>query len=80
MSYVSNGEAFDKLVNFKADYFVDLTYNQDGVWVEGDWLPWKYTVVFEPADTMDLDSPTFSLTERIGGTNGMLARRTWGGL
>ena len=68
LSLESKGESFERLLGFKADFFVDLSYNDEGVWVDGDWLPWKYTIIFENFEDKNSGNVTFHLTERIGGT------------
>ena len=68
LSFDSNGESFERLLGFKANFFVDLSYNNEGVWVDGDWLPWKYSVAFKSSEDNRVENITFHLTERIGGT------------
>ncbi len=68
LNYETHGETFERFVEFKADYFVDLSFNNEGVWVDGDWLPWRYSICFENSDENDSSSLSFNLTDRIGGT------------
>jgi hypothetical protein len=65
-SYESDGEAYDRIKDFKADSFIELNYNDEGVWVEGDWLPWKYSICFE--NNNEIKSIIFNLTDRHGAT------------
>jgi len=67
-SFASDGEAFQRLTDFQADSFVDLSYNDEGIWSNGDWLPWKYSLRFDSADTNDFQAIEFKLTDRVGGT------------
>ena len=68
ISFESNGESFARLLGFKADFFVDLSYNDEGVWVDGDWLPWKYSISFGSSEENSAGNIAFHLTERMGGT------------
>ena len=67
-SYESDGEAYDRIKGFQADSFIELAYNKEGVWVEGDWLPWKYSIVFESNDEKGIKAIIFNLTDRFGAT------------
>lgn len=64
----SMGEAYERLLGFKADSFIDLSYNNEGIWVDGDWLPWRYSLHFETLDVNGANSVVFHLTDRVGGT------------
>ena len=64
----SMGEAYERLIGFKADSFIDLSYNNEGTWVGGDWLPWKYSLRFESFEVNQANSILFNLTDRVGGT------------
>ena len=55
-------------MEFKADSFIELSYNDEGVWVEGDWLPWKYSVEFQNNAENSVNSILFNLTDRYGAT------------
>ena len=57
-----------RLIGFKADSFIDLSYNNEGTWVGGDWLPWKYSLRFESFEVNQANSILFNLTDRVGGT------------
>ena len=67
-SYESDGEAYDRIKEFQADSFIELNYNDEGVWVEGDWLPWKYSICFESNEGNEIKSIIFNLTDRHGAT------------
>jgi hypothetical protein len=67
-SYEMDGEAYDRIMEFKADSFIELSYNDEGVWVEGDWLPWKYSVEFQNNAENSVNSILFNLTDRYGAT------------
>jgi len=67
-SYETDGEAYDRIKEFQADSFIELAYNKEGVWVEGDWLPWKYSIVFESNDEKGIKAIIFNLTDRFGAT------------
>lgn len=67
-SYETDGEAYDRIKEFQADSFIELKYNDEGVWVEGDWLPWKYSFCFESNDENEIKSIIFNLTDRYGAT------------
>ena len=64
----SNGESYQRLIDFQAESFIDLSYNNEGIWHNGDWLPWKYSLQFLPSDTNGFQPIEFQLTDRIGGT------------
>ena len=64
----SGGEAYQRLVDFHAASFIDLSYNNEGIWHNGDWLPWKYSLQFIPSDTNGFQPIEFQLTDRVGGT------------
>jgi hypothetical protein len=68
LTYETKGETFERFLGFQADYFVDLSYNQEGIWVEGDWLPWVYSICFQSSESKDSTPIEFNLTDRIGGT------------
>jgi hypothetical protein len=68
LTYESKGEAFERFLGFQADYFVDLSYNREGIWVNGDWLPWMYSICFQRSKSEDSTPIEFNLTDRIGGT------------
>ena len=42
LTYDAKGEAFERFLGFQAEYFIDLSYNNEGIWVDGDWLPWVF--------------------------------------
>jgi len=67
-TYDSSGEDYEKLLGFKAEYFVDLSFNEEGTWVDGDWLPWIYSVSFESINSNGENPIMFKLSDRIGGT------------
>ena len=68
LTYETKGEAFERFLGFQADYFVDLSYNNEGIWVDGDWLPWVYSICFQSSESEDSTPIEFNLTDRIGGT------------
>ncbi len=67
-SYETDGEAYDRIMEFQAESFIELSYNDEGVWVEGDWLPWKYSVEFQNNAENGVNSILFNLTDRYGAT------------
>ena len=67
-TYESTGEAYERLLDFKAKSFVDLSYDDEGLWMDGDWLPWKYSLTFVTDETDGANALVFKLTDRIGGT------------
>jgi hypothetical protein len=64
----SDGESYQRLIDFQAESYIDLSYNTEGIWHNGDWLPWKYSLQFIPSDTNGFQPIEFQLTDRIGGT------------
>ena len=64
----SDGESYQRLIDFQAESYIDLSYNNEGIWHNGDWLPWKYSLQFIPSDTNGFQPIEFQLTDRIGGT------------
>jgi len=64
----TDGESYQRLVDFQAENYIDLSYNDEGIWHNGDWLPWKYSLQFIPSDTNGFQPIEFQLTDRIGGT------------
>ena len=57
------------LLNFRADTFINSTFLEDGTWIEGDWIPWKYTLSFSNIEINSTQSFEFQLSERKGATN-----------
>ena len=39
--------SFSNIENLRAESFIDSKYNEEGVWINGDWLPWKYSLSFQ---------------------------------
>jgi hypothetical protein len=68
LTYDAKGEAFERFLGFQAEYFIDLSYNNEGIWVDGDWLPWVFSICFKCSDSEDFTPIEFNLTDRIGGT------------
>jgi hypothetical protein len=68
LTYETKGETFERFLGFQADYFVDLSYNNEGIWVDGDWLPWIYSICFQSSESEGSTPMKFNLTDRIGGT------------
>jgi len=66
-SQETNGEAFERILQFKAEYFLQHSFDPEGVWVDGDWLPWEYSLSFESSALPETAPLTFNLTERSGG-------------
>lgn len=61
-----DGESFDRVNEFRAESFVELSFNDEGVWMEGDWLPWKYRLTFVNSEVFDRMETTFLLTKKTG--------------
>ena len=65
-SLKSDIQTLKNIQSFRAKSFIDSSFNDDGVWIEGDWLPWKYSIQFLSTDQHDSSSFVFELSERQG--------------
>lgn len=43
--------SFQNLLKVKADKFINDSYSEDGSWINGDWVPWKYQLNFMTSDS-----------------------------
>lgn len=59
--------SFQALSNFNAEEFIHEGFNKEGAWVEGDWVPWKYSISFVD-DSGDIKN-RFFISERKGATS-----------
>ena len=60
--------SFSNIENLRAESFIDSKYNEEGVWINGDWLPWKYSLSFQGNGEKDFPEIIFLLTEQQGAT------------
>ena len=59
-------ETTEPLNNLSAETFLDNTFSEDGTWVNGDWIPWKYSLSFSEHDKKDFSGTKFLLSDRKG--------------
>ena len=59
--------SFQNLLKVKADKFINDSYSEDGSWINGDWVPWKYQLSFMTNDSRkDYKKHIISFSERKG--------------
>ena len=63
-----NGESFERLMGFKADRFLDSKPEQDGAWIDGNWVPWTLLIKFKNAEQDNPQTVQFLLSDRFGAT------------
>ena len=56
----------EEISNFSAESFVNNSFKNDGIWFEGDWIPWKYDLIFSSEETNNSKDFQFRLSERKG--------------
>lgn len=62
-----SNQTFEVIRKFTASEFIQGKFNNEGAWVSGDWVPWKYLLVFEnPNEDEDIE---FHLSEKTGATS-----------
>ena len=53
--------------SFKVETYISNKFKNDGAWVEGDWVPWKYKLSFT-SSTTEGEKYDFFLSEKKGST------------
>ena len=62
-----SNQSFEVIRKFTASEFIQDKFNNEGAWVSGDWVPWKYLLVFkQPNGDEDIE---FHLSEKTGATS-----------
>ena len=62
-----SNQSFEVIRKFTASEFIQDKFNNEGAWVSGDWVPWKYLLVFKhPNGDEDIE---FHLSEKTGATS-----------
>ena len=62
-----SNQSFEVIRKFTASEFIQDKFNNEGAWVSGDWVPWKYLLVFkDPNGHEDIE---FHLSEKTGATS-----------
>ena len=64
---ISNPSLLKVFENFSVEDYCESKYMNDGTWINGDWVPWKYKIYFLDKNNTDL-SYSFRLSERKGAT------------
>jgi hypothetical protein len=59
-------ETTEPLNNLSAETFLDNAFSEDGTWVNGDWIPWKYSLSFSEHDKKEFSGSKFLLSDRKG--------------
>jgi hypothetical protein len=59
-------KAIEPLNNLSAETFLDNDFSLDGTWVNGDWIPWKYSLSFSEYGQGDFSGIKFLLSDRKG--------------
>ena len=62
----SDLNTLEGISNFSAESFVNNSFKNDGIWFEGDWIPWKYDLIFSSEESNNSKDFQFRLTERKG--------------
>lgn len=62
----SDGETFERLLDFRVERFIESSFEHEGAWIGGDWVPWKYSLKFERTETETPSSIEFFLSDRLG--------------
>ena len=63
----STEQEINFISSFKVETYISNKFKNDGAWVEGDWVPWKYKLSFTSASTDDAKFDFF-LSEKKGST------------
>lgn len=58
--------AIEPLNNLSAETFINNAFSVDGTWVNGDWIPWKYSLSFSEYDHEESSGIKFFLSDRKG--------------
>ena len=58
--------AIEPLNNLSAETFLNNDFSLDGTWVNGDWIPWKYSLSFSEYDHEESSGIKFFLSDRKG--------------
>ena len=58
--------AIEPLNNLSAETFLYNDFSLDGTWVNGDWIPWKYSLSFSEYDHEESSGIKFFLSDRKG--------------
>lgn len=62
-----SNQSFEVIRKFTASEYIQDKFNNEGAWVSGDWVPWKYLLVFKhPNGDEDIE---FHLSEKTGATS-----------
>ena len=61
-----NLNTLEEFSNFTAESFVNSSFKKDGIWIEGDWIPWKYDLILSSEENNDSRDFQFRLSERKG--------------
>ena len=62
-----SNQSFEVIRKFTASEFIQDQFNNEGAWVSGDWVPWKYLLVFKHLNgDEDIE---FHLSEKTGATS-----------
>ena len=62
-----SNQSFEVIRKFSASEFIQDKFNNEGAWVSGDWVPWKYLLVFKHLNgDEDIE---FHLSEKTGATS-----------
>ena len=62
-----SNQTFEVIRRFTASEFIQDRFNNEGAWVSGDWVPWKYKLTFESQNNEE--KVEFHLSERTGATS-----------
>jgi hypothetical protein len=66
LSIESDGETFERLLDFRAENFFSSLPDKDGAWIDGNWVPWRYSLKFHQASEGNQEAFEFFLSDRIG--------------
>ena len=62
-----SNQTFEVIRRFTASEFIQDRFNNEGAWVSGDWVPWKYKLTFESQNNEE--NVEFHLSKRTGATS-----------
>jgi len=66
LSTESDGETFERLLDFRAEGFFASLPDKDGAWIDGNWFPWRYSLTFQQLKEGNSEAIEFFLSDRIG--------------
>ncbi len=66
LSIESDGETFERLLDFRAENFFASLPDKDGAWIDGNWVPWRYSLKFQQPSEGNQEAFEFFLSDRIG--------------